>query len=237
MIKWILLAILALLILLSFILRMGVLAGYGQAGPFVKLRVGPGFIKVYPMKKDQEKAARKKQKKAAKKAKKAKEQANKQLEKKKKKIDPGGVFGMVRELLPVLDDAGKKFGKKLQIDTLNLILVWAGDDPADAALRYGQAWAAVENLLAFLENCFVIKERQVEITVDFYREKPLIYLQAGLSMTPAQLMIIGIPVGVKGLKIFLAHRKKLFKTIDPALESTEETAKGELNHGKEPSDQ
>ena len=236
MIGWILLALLALLILLALLLRVGVLAGYDKTGAFVKLLVGPAYIKVYPLEKDPEKEARKKEKKEAKKAKKEEKKAKKPP-KPKRKIDPGGVFGMVRELLPVLDDAGKKFGKKLQIDTLNLILVWAGDDPADAALRYGQAWAAVENLLAVLENCFVIRERQVEITVDFYREKPLVYLQAGLSMTPAQLMVIGIPVGVKGLKIFLAHRKKLFKTIDPAPEGTEETAKGELNHGKEPSDQ
>ena len=236
MIKWILLAILALLILLSFVLRVGVLAGYGKEGAFVKIRVGPGYIKVFPMKKDPEKEERKKEKKAAKKAKKEEKKAKKPP-KPKKKIDPGGALDMVRELLPVVDDAAKKFGKKLQIDCLDLILTWAGKDPADAAVRYGQAWALAENLLDFLENCFVIKERQVEITVDFYREKPLIYIQAGLSLTPAQLTYIGLPAAVKGLKVFLAHRKKLFKPTEPEKTGTEETVKGELNHGKEPSDQ
>ncbi len=236
MIKWILLAVLALLILLSFVLRVGVLAGYSKEGAFVKIRVGPGYIKVYPLEKDPEKEQKKKEKKAEKKAKKAEKEAKKPP-KPKKKIDPGGALGMVRELLPVVDDAAKKFGKKLQIDELDVILTWAGKDPADAAIRYGQAWAVAENLMSFLENCFVIKERQVEITVDFYREKPLIYIQAGLSLTPAQLTYIGLPAAVKGLKIFLAHRKKLFKPTEPEKAGTEETVKGELNHGKEPSDQ
>ena len=236
MIKWILLAVLALLILLSFVLRVGVLAGYGKEGAFVKIRVGPGYIKVYPLEKDPEKEQKKKEKKAEKKAKKAEKEAKKPP-KPKKKIDPGGALGMVRELLPVVDDAAKKFGKKLQIDELDVILTWAGKDPADAAIRYGQAWAVAENLMSFLENCFVIKERQVEITVDFYREKPLIYIQAGLSLTPAQLTYIGLPAAVKGLKIFLAHRKKLFKPTEPEKTGAEETVKGELNHGKEPSDQ
>ncbi len=236
MIKWILLAVLALLILLSFVLRVGVLAGYGKEGAFVKIRVGPGYIKVYPLEKDPEKEQKKKKKKAEKKAKKAEKEAKKPP-KPKKKIDPGGALGMVRKLLPVVDDAAKKFGKKLQIDELDVILTWAGKDPADAAIRYGQAWAVAENLMSFLENCFVIKERQVEITVDFYREKPLIYIQAGLSLTPAQLTYIGLPAAVKGLKIFLAHRKKLFKPTEPEKTGAEETVKGELNHGKEPSDQ
>ena len=39
-------------------------------------------------------------------------------------------------------------------------------------LSSGQAWAAAETLLAFLENCVVIKERQVTIRLDFYEEKP-----------------------------------------------------------------
>ena len=236
MIKWILLAVLALLILLSLVLRVGVLAGYGKEGAFVKIRVGPGYIKVYPLEKDPEKEQKKKEKKAEKKAKKAEKEAKKPP-KPKKKIDPGGALGMVRELLPVVDDAAKKFGKKLQIDELDVILTWAGKDPADAAIRYGQAWAVAENLMSFLENCFVIKERQVEITVDFYREKSLIYIQAGLSLTPAQLTYIGLPAAVKGLKIFLAHRKKLFKPTEPEKTGAEETVKGELNHGKEPSDQ
>lgn len=236
MIKWILLAILALLVLLSFVLRVGVLAGYGREGPFVKLRVGPGYIKVFPLKKDPEKEAKKKQIKAEKKAKKAAKKAKKPS-KPKKKLNPGGLLSMVWDLLPVVNEAAKKFGQKLQIDLLELDLTWAAEDPADAAIRYGDAWAVAETLLAFLENRFVIKERRVTIHLDFYLEKPLIYLQAGFSLTPAQLTAIGAVAGMKAFKVFLAHRKTLFKPKDPAVAGVQDTVKGELNHGKEPSHQ
>jgi len=235
-IGWILLAILLVLILLSLVLRLGVLAGYGRDGPFVKVRIGPGYLKVFPLKKDPEKAEKKRIKKAEKKARKEAKKAKKPP-KPKKKLDPGGLLSMVWELLPVVNEAANKFRRKLQIDQLDLDLTWAADDPADAAIRYGQAWAAVETLLSFLENCFVIKERKVAIHLDFYLEKPLIYLQAGFSLTLAQLTAIGAVAGVKGLKVFLSHRKALFKKPDPAAAGIRDTVKGELNHGKEPSHQ
>lgn len=236
MIGWILLLVFLLLILLSFVLRLGVLAGYGQDGVFVKIRIGPGYVKVFPLKKDPDKAEKKKEKKERKKARKEARKAKKPP-KPKKKLDPGGLLSMVWDLLPVLSDAASKFRKKLQIDDLELDLTWAADDPADAAIRYGQAWAAAETLLSFLENIFVIKKRRVTIDLDFYLEKPLIYLQAGFSLTLAQLTAIGTVAGIRGLKIFLQHRKSLFKPQDPAQTGVNETVKGELNHGKEPSHQ
>ena len=138
---------------------------------------------------------------------------------------------MGRDLLPALSEAGNKFGKKLQIDRLDLDLTWAAEDPADAAIRYGRAWAAAESLLAFLENCFVIRERRVTINLDFYREKPLLYLQMGFSLTLAQLTAIGVVFAFKGLRVYLSHRKTLFKQTAPADAGGSDTAKGELNHG------
>ena len=237
MIGWILLAILLLLILLSFLLRLGALVGYVQSGFFVKLRIGPAWLQIFPREKDPAKEERKKRKKAEKKAKKEVKKAAKQKKKPpkpKKKLDLRGALDMGRDLLPAVNEAARKFGRKLQIDKLDLDLTWAAEDPADAAIRYGQAWAAAESLLAVFENLVVIKERRVTIRLDFYLEKPTLYFQAGFSLTLAQLTAIGAVLAVKGLKVFLAHRKTLFKTADPAgggdtIES--DTVKGELNHG------
>ena len=235
MIGRILLIILLLLILLSFVLRLGVLAGYGRDGFLVKLRIGPGWLQLVPRKKkDPKKAEEKKKKKEEKKAKKAakiEKKAEKKPPKPKKKLDLKGALAMGRDLLPALSEAGNKFGKKLQIDRLDLDLTWAAEDPADAAIRYGRAWAAAESLLAFLENCFVIRERRVTINLDFYGEKPKLYFLAGFSLTLAQLTAIGVVAAVKGLRIFLAHRKTLFKKTAPAAAGGSDTVKGELNHG------
>lgn len=228
---WILLAVILLLALLSFVLRLGALAGYGQEGPFVNIRVGPGYVTVFPFKKDPVKAEKKKIKKAKKEAKAAKKQP-----KPKKKLDIGGLLSMIWDLLPVVQDASKKFRDKVQIDKLDLNLTWGGDDPADAAIHYGYAWAAAETILDVLENCFLIKDRQVTVNLDFQLEKPRVYLQAGFSLTLAQWTAIGTAAAFHGLKVFLAHRKALFKQPDPA-QSNAEPPKGELNHGKEPSHQ
>ena len=234
MIGWILLAVLAALILFSLFFRLGVLAGYGREGVFVKLRLGPGYLKLLPREKDPDKIEKKQQKAAKKKQKKADKTAKKK-QKPKRKLDPGGLLRMLRDMLPAISEAAGRFGKKLQIDRLALDMTWAAEDPADAAIRYGQAWAAAETLLAFLENGFVIKERQVTINLDFYLEKPLFYLEAGFSLTLAQLTAIGFTAGAKCLKVFLAHRKTLFKPKDQIPTGVDDTVKGELNHGKEPS--
>ena len=46
MIGKILLLILVLLVLLAFVLRLGVLACYDAAGPWVKIRLGPKLLQV-----------------------------------------------------------------------------------------------------------------------------------------------------------------------------------------------
>ena len=50
-----------------------------------------------------------------------------------------GLLELGRRLFPLLLEAAGQFRRKLQIDELRLRLVAGAPDPADAALRYGQA--------------------------------------------------------------------------------------------------
>lgn len=234
MIGWILLALLALLILLAFVLRLGVLACYDQAGPWVKVRVGPKLIQVYPVVRDPEKEAKKQKKKEAKAAKRAGKEAKKAQKppKPKGKRPIGGLLELVWDILPVVQEAASRFRHKLQIDDLTLDVTWAEEDPADAGIHYGYGWAAAEALLSFLEANFVIKNRQVAVYVDFLSDKPRVYIRAGLSLTLAQLMGIGLRTGVGAGKVLWKHRK----TIIPPQEKTgAQQKKGEANHGKQSS--
>ena len=232
----IVLLVIVLVILLIGSIRLGALAGYDSTGAWVRVRVGPARIKVFPLEKDPEKEEKKKKKKEAKKAKKAaKAEKKPKKEKPKPSVDVGGLFEMVGEILPAVNEASKKFRRKLQIDELTMDVTWADDDPADAAIRYGYAWAATEAILSFLENCFVIKKRNVTINLDYQLEKPIIWFRAGFSLTVGQLTRIGVPVGIKSLKAFLAYRKTL-KAKQKALKAENaNAAKGEQNNGKEPS--
>ena len=118
MILWILLAVLLLLILLAVTVRLGVDAGFGEDGPWAKIRVGPALIQLYPGKEKDPEAARKKQEKKARKA--AKKEEKQKEPKARKKRDIGGLLEMVWDLLPVVGEAAGKFRRKLRIDTLIL---------------------------------------------------------------------------------------------------------------------
>lgn len=59
-----------------------------------------------------------------------------------------GLLELGRRLFPLLMEAAGKFRRKLQIDELRLRLVAGASDPADAALRYGQANALLGDLAA-----------------------------------------------------------------------------------------
>lgn len=234
MIGWILLALLALLILLAFVLRLGVLACYDQAGPWVKVRVGPKLIQVYPVVRDPEKEAKKQKKREAKAAKRAAKKAKKAPKPPKPKVERpiGGLLELVWDILPVVQEAASRFRHKLQIDDLTLDVTWAEEDPADAGIHYGYGWGVAEALLSFLEANFVIKNRQVAVYVDFLSDKPRVYIRAGLSLTLAQLMGIGLRTGVGAGKVLWKHRK----TIIPPQEKTgAQQKKGEANHGKQSS--
>lgn len=228
------LVVLALLVLLACDLRLGVLACYDETGPWVKVKVGPKYIQVFPLRKDPEAEAKKQKKKKAKAAKKAAKEAKKAQKPPKPKVKRpiGGLLELVWDLLPVVQNAASRFRHKLQIDDLTLDVTWAEEDPADAAIHYGYGWAAAEAILSFLEANFVIKNRQVAVSIDFLAEKPRVYIRAGLSLTLAQIMGIGLRTGVGAGKVLWHHRK----TIIPPREPNEaQEKKGEANHGKQSS--
>ena len=235
MIVRVLLCVILLLILLAVFFRLGVLIGREPAGFFLKIRLGPWYLPIFPRKKDPEKERKKKEKKSAKRKKKEEKKAKKPPKPKKQPNIPG-ILGLVSDLLPVLEDAAGMFFRRLQIDELALDLTWSGEDPADTAIRYGRCWAATESALALLENLTVIRKRQIAIRWNCQLEKSLYYGRIGLSVTVAQLIVVGTVFLVRGVKAFLPHRKNLFKPRNdpvPAEAGATET-KGAQNHGKEP---
>lgn len=230
MIPWILLAVLAALVLLACFLRLGVAAGYDQSGGWVKLRLGPKWISLYPREKDPDKEAKKREKKKRKAEKKAQKKRGKPP-KEKPKPTLGGALDLALDLLPAVREAAGKFRRALQIDHLTLELTWGEPDPADAAIHYGRAWGVVEALLAFVEANFVLKDRQVALYLDYQLEKPRLYVRAALSLTVAQLLGIGLPLGVAALKTLWNHRKE----TKAAAAASAAQQKGEPNNGKESS--
>jgi len=194
--------ILAIILLLLFLVgqvRVGCQAEYSCDGPVVKVRFGGLKIQVFPAKPKEKKAAKPKKKK-----KKTKEKPQVPLGEK-----VGGALSYARALLPIVLDMAGQFTQKLQVDTLRLVLTAGGPDPADAAMLYGNASAALGAFWHPLTQAFHVKDGSARVDLDFNAPEPVLYAFASLSLKIGQIVKIAGYFGVKALFAFLSVRKKL----------------------------
>lgn len=181
-----LIVVLALVLLL--LLPLGVRARYDEDGLFAALQVGPVSIQLFPAKEDKPG-----------KEKKPKGDKPKQADGHPKQ---GGPLELVRACLPLVKPALEGVRKRLTIDRLTLHVVWAAPDPADAALGYGCANAALGILWPLFDQNFKVKDRDLAIDVDFEAAAPTLYARAALHMTLFQLLTLALPLLVKFLKAY-----------------------------------
>ncbi|MDY3905486.1 MAG: DUF2953 domain-containing protein [Lawsonibacter sp.] len=194
------LIVLAALFLVGQI-RVGGLAEYSAEGFRAWVRAGALKIRVFPLNK-KDKPARKKEKRA--KPPKKKEEAPPPPKPLAEKA--GGALDYARALLPVaLDAVGTMYGK-LRMDTLELELTVGAADPADAAMRYGQASAALGALWEPLTRAFHVKDGRARVRVDFEAGEMTVYGLASLSIKIGQILWLSVYFGCKALRGFLAVR-------------------------------
>ena len=177
------------------ILPLGVGGAYEQAGYLLYFRIGPFKVKLLPR--------RPKEKKQKEKHTQAKT-ASQKTEKKKTVQKQGSLQDFLPLLRLVLDFLGNT-RQKMRINQLEAKITLAGDDPADLAIAYGNAWITAGNLLVQLERLFVIKKRNVEVLCDFTADKTLLFIRLDATITLGRLLYLqmryGIPVVREYLKI------------------------------------
>lgn len=202
MIAW---AIVLGILLLIAMLRFGVDAVYGADGLTATAVIGPFRVRLYPKKaetdedrvkselrkarkkaKDEKKAAKKAAKKAGKKA--GKKEIN-EGEKKKSLMKPG----MLSNLLDMLPAVGKlldRFRRRLLIKRLIIDFTAGGSDPSNTALMYGASFTGFWGLTPWLERHFRIRKRELHSNVDFEAVKPVIYVNAAVSIAVWEVFYI-----------------------------------------------
>jgi len=110
------------------------------------------------------------------------------------------------DFIPPVLDTVKRFFRKLQVDKLDMELVICAADPADTAVRYGQANALLGSLWQPITQVFHVKDGHAHVGVDFEGSKSTLYLLATLSLTVAQVLGLGLVFGVKALGILIRTR-------------------------------
>lgn len=120
--------------------------------------------------------------------------------------------GKLSDLVPLLKALWRLLGdlrRKVRVKRLDMCLTLAGGDPCDLALNYGKAWAAVGNIVSFLENFLIIKKRNVQVNTDFLGDTTRVYLKVFANMTIWRLFSLLMKHGLP-----LRDEYKKFLNID-----------------------
>lgn len=120
----------------------------------------------------------------------------------------GDVLAYAKALLPLILEAAGQFRRKLRVDTLELELRIGARDPGDAALRYGQASAALGAVWLALTEAFHVKNGRATVLPDFELESVSLSGRAELSLKVGQILRLGLYFGLRGLKKLIKVRKE-----------------------------
>ena len=200
------LAVLALLIALLCLLRLGVRASWGTETRVTAI-LGPVRLPLVPKKEGKtgkEKPKTEKQKKE----KTAKEKAAKDRQPLPK---PGkeDIREALQLLLPALKRALRKLGRGIRIDPLCVSLVLGGkNDPADAAEKFGYLQAAVWAGMPQLQRWMHIPDPHIHTDVNFDAEKTEVSGEAAVTLRLGTLFAMGFALLIPALKWFLHYRKR-----------------------------
>lgn len=197
------LAVLVLILLLLGQVRVGGRAEFSAEGFFLWIRLGRFKLKILPA------GPREKKPKKPKKQKKEPKEPKKEKPPTPLPEKIGGALEYAQALLPVALEAAKGMWRGLRVDVLELELTAGGSDPADAAMLYGQANAALGALWHPLTRAFHVKDGTARVKLDFDAPGTTVYGQAALSVKIGTLVWIGLGAGWKALFGALAARKRL----------------------------
>ena len=199
-----------ILILLA-VLPLGARIRYDAGGLLVRLVLGPVKLTVYPRPKKEKKEKKepeKKQEAAQKQEENLPKPPQPPKEEKPKEKKQGGSLTDFLPLVKVALDFLGDFRRKLRLDDLYLRLILASGDPCDLAVNYGKTWAAVGNLLPVLEQCFVIKKKDVEVECDFTASQTTVIARLEITITLGRLLALLAVYGFRGIKEFITIRNK-----------------------------
>ena len=206
---WIL-GILAVLILLLCLTRMGARAVFGRETTvdvtvgFFHFRVLPGKDKKPKPKKETENPPK---------------EATEPQKKKPtlRKPTAAELKDAVRTLAPPLKRALGRTRRGIRVSPLRLSLTLGGAEaPAKTAQNYGTLNAAVWTVMPVLEQLLVIPDPHIHVGVDFDTAETALEGEAGLSLRIGTLLAVAFGLAVPALKWFLRYQKQAKQQTAPA---------------------
>ena len=201
-------ALIALLVLLALLLLpFGAWVRYDQEGFVAFVKVLFLRFQVYPApekKKDEEKKQEQRPSEV---------QPPHSAEEKKEAPKKGGKLELVRSALPLVKPALVGLKKRLSVNQLDLHVTWAGSDPADVAMGYGCANAALGTLWAVIDQNFKVKKSDLGVSVDFDAPSPTVYLNATVTLNLWKALTLVLPLLVRFLRNYSRLKREKGPTV------------------------
>ena len=198
------LAVLALLIALLCLLRLGIRASWGTETRVTAI-LGPVRLPLVPKKE------KKPGKDKPRKEKPPKEKAEKPKKDRQPLPKPGkeDIREALQLLLPALKRTLRKLGRGIRIDPLRVSLVLGGkNDPADAAEKFGYLQAVIWAGMPQLERWMHIPDPRIHTDVNFDAEKTEVSGEAAVTLCLGTLFAMGFALLIPAVKWFLHYRKR-----------------------------
>lgn len=189
---WILLAVVGVFGLM-LLLPICLYIEYLDEEMFVRLGIGPIRVRLLPPKKRH-------------KAKKEKRELPECAASAKKKRTIQSIYAEAKRYIPLVKTVLSMIPDTLHaavIDKLTVYVKLCDDDPADLALHYGQAWAAIGWIVTTISNTCRLKQQDVRPVMDTRVNG--FALEAAVKVHLTGWRVCGL--GVKFLKRYLQRRK------------------------------
>ncbi len=195
-----LLLMIACILFVIGMLPIGVRVRYDEQGAMVQVLLGPVHLQIFPKKQTKKRKLRPK--------KNAEPKAKVQTIKKPKLQGLADLRPFLQLLFALLGEVKRK----LVLRELTLHLTVGGEDPAQTAIRYGQAWAIIGSVLPLLEHHFTVQNRDVQVLHDFQTPEITVLLCFALRFRIGQGLALATRYGVRGLKELVNFKRKKEKT-------------------------
>ncbi len=197
-----LLIVLGILFLLA-IVPLGANVRYDGGGARAYLVAGPVKLLLYPRKPKEDKPQKDKKKKKQKPAQEKKPEPQAKEEK--------STGGSVKDFIPFVKLGLRflnEFRWKLRVNRLKLKVILAAEDPADLAVSYGKANAALGSFWPMLERSLRIGKRDVSVQCNFEAEKTLVFADLKITITLGRVLALAVKYGIQALAQFIKLKKQ-----------------------------
>ena len=199
MLLWIL-GVLAALLLLLCLTRVGVQVVLKDGSAIVDVRVSLFRMRVYPKKESTEKEKKKPKEKG--------DRGKKSFP----KPSLADIKDAARTLWPPLKKAVGRVRRGIRIAPLSFSLTLGGqEEPDKTAELYGYLHSGMWTVMPVLEAGLDIPDPHIHIGIDFTAAEAAVEGELGLTARIGTLLMAGLTVGIPALRWFLKYRKKMKK--------------------------